>query len=111
MYPGIGLGAILIHASKISMEMIAAGSGALGALAPALKNKDLALLPDISDVWGVSIDVAKAVIRKGIEQGHSRVTGIPTHDEAAFADWIEKQMWHPEYRPLVKVDVHAPAKI
>jgi malate dehydrogenase (oxaloacetate-decarboxylating) len=46
IYPGLGHGAILAEASKMTDKMIVAGSKRLSELAPALQDPSKALLPD-----------------------------------------------------------------
>jgi len=104
-FPGIGLGAVLSRASRISDKMLLAAIKAIAEHAPALKDPDAPLLPDVADVREVSKDVACAVIKCAVEEGLARVAGIPEEDEGegGLKTWVDMQMWEPEYRPLRKV--------
>ena len=104
VYPGIGLGCVLARADRLTDEMIVAAAHGLAELSPALKDPDLALLPDISDVRQTSVAVAMEVIKQCVKEGLNRVKNIPAKDEELKA-WIEEQMFVPEYRPLEKVDL------
>jgi len=104
VYPGIGLGCVLSRAERLTKEMIAAAAHGLAELSPALQNPNKALLPDIEDVRETSIDVALKVIQQSVKEGLNRVKDIPS-DVEELRQWIEKQMWKPEYRELVKVDI------
>lgn len=82
--------------------MIVAAAHGCAELSPALKDPDLALLPDIKDVRSTSIAVAMNVIQQCVKEGLNRVKDIP-EEEDELRNWIEDQMWKPEYRPLQKV--------
>ena len=104
VYPGIGLGCVLARTDRLTDEMIVAAAHGLAELSPALKDPDLALLPDISDVRQTSVAVAMEVIKQCVKEGLNRVKNIPAKDEELKA-WVEEQMFVPEYRPLEKVDI------
>jgi malate dehydrogenase (oxaloacetate-decarboxylating) len=55
IYPGLGLGAILSGAAKMTDKMIIAGTQALAALSPALKNPDDSLLPPFGGGWRLCV--------------------------------------------------------
>lgn len=78
---------------------------ALAAQAPALKDPDAALLPDVVDVREISVKIAAAVIKQAMKDGLAQEKDIPSND-ADLAEWIREQMWTPKYRPLKKVDAH-----
>ncbi|PWW80857.1 malic-domain-containing protein [Tuber magnatum] len=105
-FPGIGLGTVLSRADRISDKMLLAAIRRLAEHAPALKDPDAPLLPDVADVREVSKDVASAVIRCAVREGLARVAGIPKEEEEEgereLKMWVEMQMWEPEYRPLRK---------
>jgi len=100
-FPGIGLGAVLCRAQIISDRMLVAAVKALAAQAPALKDPNKPLLPDIVDVRKVSVEIAKSVIRCAVEDGLAREKEIPRED-GDLEEWIWAQMWDPQYRPLVR---------
>ena len=102
VYPGLGLGCVLSRAERLTDGMIVAAAHGLAELSPALKDPDKALLPDMKDVRGTSVNVAMKVIQQCIKEGLNRVKEIPK-DEGELKAWIEEQMWKPEYRELEKV--------
>ncbi|CDO94906.1 unnamed protein product [Kluyveromyces dobzhanskii CBS 2104] len=118
-FPGIGLGAVLSRSKVISDKMISAAVDQLAALSP-LKpgNSKPGLLPPLEEITHTSARVATAVILQALEEGSARVEeeNIPGTDEKVKVprefdqclDWVVKQMWKPEYRPVVKVE-HDPA--
>lgn len=102
-FPGIGLGAVLSRAKLMTPALLVAATKALAQQAPALKDENAGLLPDVTDVREISVKIAAAVIKKAVEDGLAQEKGIPS-DEADLEQWIRVQMWDPVYRPLKKVD-------
>ncbi|TKA67672.1 hypothetical protein B0A55_08649 [Friedmanniomyces simplex] len=100
-FPGIGLGAVLCRAKLMTPSMLVAATKALAAQAPALKDPDAGLLPDVEDVREISVKIAAAVIRQAEKEGLAREEGIP-EGEGELEEWIREQMWDPVYRPLRK---------
>ena len=82
--------------------MLVAAVKALASQAPALKDPDAALLPDVTDVRELSVQVAAAVIKQAVDDKLAQEEGIPTEDKD-LEEWIREQMWEPKYRPLRKV--------
>jgi malate dehydrogenase (oxaloacetate-decarboxylating) len=103
VFPGIGLGTVLSRAKLITSAMLVEATKALAAQAPAMKDPDAALLPDVEDVREVSVKIAAAVIKQAVKEKVAQEEGIPESDED-LEEWIRVQMWQPEYRPLKKVD-------
>lgn len=114
-FPGIGLGAVLAHASTISDRMISAAVDELAGLS-GLKEGDSTpgLLPGLEDIDNTSTRIAAAVILKAIEEGFARIETEedPEHqgqliqvprDFDDCVEWVKKQMWQPVYRPMEKV--------
>jgi malate dehydrogenase (oxaloacetate-decarboxylating) len=83
--------------------MLVEATKALASQAPAMKDPDAALLPDVEDVREVSVKIAAAVIKQAVKEEVAREEGIPEDDDD-LDEWIRVQMWNPEYRPLKKVD-------
>ncbi|KAF2669030.1 malic-domain-containing protein [Microthyrium microscopicum] len=102
-FPGIGLGAILSRTKLMPAELLVEATKAVAAAAPVLKDPQAGLLPDVSVVRDVSVDIAAAVIKKAVELGLAQETDIP-EDDAVLKDWIREQMWDPVYRELLRVD-------
>ncbi|KAH8431191.1 NAD-dependent malic enzyme [Aspergillus melleus] len=101
-FPGIGLGAVLSRTRIVSNKMLVAAVKALAARSPARQDPNQPLLPDVEDVRGISVDIAKAVIQTAVQEGEAQEQNIPTAEEE-LDEWIRVQMWEPVYRPLVKV--------
>jgi len=103
VYPGIGLGCVLSRADRLSKMMIVTAAQGLAELSPALEDPDKALLPDVEDVRPTSVHVAMKVIQQCVSEKLNRVKDIP-EDETELKEWIQDQMWKPEYRELEKVE-------
>ncbi|KAI1496851.1 NAD-dependent malic enzyme [Biscogniauxia marginata] len=106
VFPGIGLGAVLSRASRVTDGMLVAAVASLADLSPALRDDDTApLLPGVEHVRAVSVRVARGVIRAAVADGVATESGIPAGDEDGELDaWIREQMWDPVYRPLRRVE-------
>ncbi|CAI6332871.1 unnamed protein product [Periconia digitata] len=102
VFPGIGLGTVLSRAKLITTAMLVEATKALASQAPAMKDPDAALLPDVEHVREVSVKIAAAVINQAVKEGVSQETEIPDK-EKDLEEWIRVQMWNAEYRPLKKV--------
>ncbi|KAI4142470.1 MAG: hypothetical protein LQ340_007333 [Diploschistes diacapsis] len=107
VFPGIGLGCVLSRARLLSDKMLVAACKTLAAQAPALKDPDRGLLPDVVDVREISVRIAGAVVRQAVEEGLSQAQGIPGRgedgEEEELEEWVRAQMWEARYRPLRKV--------
>jgi len=112
IFPGIGLGAVLARATKITKDQIAAAVEELAAQSPVLRNSEAPLLPSIEDIRAISARIATAVVLQSKAEGTAKVEdfesyssdeliNIPdTFDECH--EWVLSQMWKPEYRRLVR---------
>ena len=104
MFPGIGLGVVLSRSKLLTPAMIVAATKALAAQAPALRDSDAALLPDVTDVRKISVQIAAAVIKQAVRDDLAQEEHIPSND-SDLEQWIKAQMWNSEYRPLRKVSL------
>lgn len=100
-FPGIGLGCVLSRSKLLSDKMLVSAVKALAGEAPALKDPDKGLLPDVVDVREISVKIARAVIKTSVEEGLAQEEGIP-EDEGEIEEWVRAQMWDPRYRELLK---------
>lgn len=89
----------------MTTSLVIEATKAVAAQAPALKEPKAGLLPEVTEVREVSVQVAKAVIRKAVEEGLNQEVRIPT-DEAELEEWIRAQMWDAKYRAYRKVESH-----
>jgi malate dehydrogenase (oxaloacetate-decarboxylating)(NADP+) len=92
IFPGVGLAAVSIRASRITDEMFLA---AARALAEQVSPQDLAqgsLYPPLSTVRSVSAHIAAAVAEVAFAQGHAGIAKPPQ-----LRAFMEAQMYVPDY--------------
>jgi malate dehydrogenase (oxaloacetate-decarboxylating) len=92
IFPGLALGIISSHAKHVSDAMIKASALALAALSPTRKDKRANLLPPLSNIRSVSLEVAKAVGSQAIQDGLAAV------DAAGFEKELAANIWDPAYK-------------
>ena len=90
LYPGLGLGAIVSRASRISDGMFAAAANAVSSLV-AVRQPGASLLPQTDDLRSVSVTVAIAVAETAAEEGLARV------ELGDIVQQVQDAMWYPEY--------------
>ncbi|MEV6005343.1 NAD-dependent malic enzyme [Streptomyces sp. NPDC051976] len=91
IFPGLGLGAIVVRASRITDRMITAAAEAVASRAPAD-----ALLPPVSDLAATSHAVALAVALAALHDGVA-LSPLPAPD---IPQALTTATWHPHYRPI-----------
>jgi malate dehydrogenase (oxaloacetate-decarboxylating) len=91
LYPGLGLGAIVSKASRISEGMFAAAVSAVSSLVT-VRQPGASLLPHIDDLRSVSATVAVAVAEAAVEEG---LAGVQLVD---IVQQVQDAMWQPRYR-------------
>ena len=92
IFPGVGLGAIAVQASRITDAMFMAAAKALAALSPARQDPNGNLLPPVTELRQISIAVARAVAVQAIKEGLT-----PGIDEDEIDAAIAAKMWSPRY--------------
>ena len=93
LYPGLGLGAIVSRASRISDGMFAAAANAVSSLVT-VRQPGASLLPHIDDLRSVSVTVAVAVAEAAVAEG---LAGVEFGD---IVQQVQDAMWQPEYRRI-----------
>ncbi|WP_131104596.1 NAD-dependent malic enzyme [Ornithinimicrobium sufpigmenti] len=97
VFPGIGLGAVAVRATRVTDGMVAAAARAVAERAPA--GRGAALLPPMSQLRSVSAAVAIRVAEAAMAEGvATRELANPLHD-------IHQLMWQPVY-PRVEAVSH-----
>jgi malate dehydrogenase (oxaloacetate-decarboxylating) len=94
LYPGLGLGAIVSRARRISDGMFRAAASAVSSMVT-VRQPGASLLPHIDDLRSVSATVAVAVAEAAIQEG---LAGVQFAD---IVQQVQDAMWQPQYR-LVK---------
>ncbi len=93
IFPGVGLGAIVSKASRVTNGMFLAAARALAECVSDDLLELSSVYPLIDDVRAASQRVAKAVARKAVEEGVAR-------DPEGCEERVESAMWSPEYVEL-----------
>ncbi|KAJ9105993.1 hypothetical protein QFC19_003328 [Naganishia cerealis] len=110
VYPGIGLGAIVSRATRVTDKMIIRAAQALAKMGPASADKpEASLLPDFAgkfschqlskDSQKVAVTIALEVMDQAIQDGVAVL-----EDKALLSNtdarrrYVESKLWRPEYR-------------
>ena len=97
IFPGLGFGAILSNATKVTDGMVLE---AAYALADYIEEKHLPegrIYPPVEELTEVSIQVAARVIAQAMAEGVATTPGL---DEKNLEDYVREQYWKPEYLPV-----------
>jgi malic enzyme len=92
IFPGLGLGALLSRARRITDHMIAAAAQAVTGLTDTT-TQGAPLLPPIDDLRTTSAQIALAVAQAA---AHDGVAGLP----GITAEAVSAAMWQPRYVPV-----------
>jgi malate dehydrogenase (oxaloacetate-decarboxylating) len=92
IFPGLGLGALLSRARRITDHMITAAAQAVAELTDTAR-PGASLLPPIDDLRATSARVALAVALAAAHDGVADRPGIT-------ADAVDAAMWKPQYAPV-----------
>ena len=92
VFPGLGLGALLSRARRITDHMITAAARAVAGLTDTA-TPGASILPPIDDLRATSARVALAVAHAAADDG---VAGRP----GLTADAVDAAMWKPQYAPV-----------
>lgn len=95
IFPGIGLGALAVGASRISDGMFMAAAKALASSSPARDNPRHNLLPPISALREIAAKVALAVAMQAHKEGQATSVTVDQIQER-----IRAKIWTPRYVPL-----------
>ena len=100
IFPGVGLGATVVGAKRITDRMLFAAAKALSELVTDEQLEAGRILPPVSDIRMVAARVAAAVAASGIADGI--VTNTPPAGD--LVAYMTKRMYDPVYAPLVCKD-------
>ncbi|MFC8342814.1 NAD-dependent malic enzyme [Streptomyces sp. NPDC057280] len=97
VFPGLGLGAVVARATRVTDGMLAAAAHAVAAQVDPTA-PGAAILPLTNELRRTSTAVAVAVARAAAEDGVARTTIDATVEER-----VRAAMWEPVYRPVTAV--------
>ena len=94
VFPGLGLGAIAVRATKITDSMLSAAAHAVASLVD-ISGRGGPLLPEVAALRDTSRTVAVAVAEAAIADG---VATAKVPDD--LSGYVRGLMWQPAYRPV-----------
>ncbi|KAL5522749.1 hypothetical protein ACEPAG_8767 [Sanghuangporus baumii] len=95
IFPGLGLGAILSQATRVSDAMVEAASMAL---ADSLNDEERALdmiYPRIERIREISAQIAVRVIRGAQKDGTDQTTSLRALNDEELIHYVKSKMWQP----------------
>ncbi|MDF2696243.1 MAG: malic protein NAD-binding protein [Labilithrix sp.] len=96
VFPGLGFGAILTEARRITDGMVAEAAQALAELTLERYGSEGLIYPPVDDLGEASVRVAARVARKAIAEGVATRTDLPDDLEAH----VRRLAWTPRYLPF-----------
>ena len=96
VFPGIGLGAMVVGANEVTDAMIASSSTALAASLNKDEIRERRVIPGIARLWEVCGDIAIAVAHQAIDDGVARVS-----DKSSLEKRIASKRWKPDYPQII----------
>jgi malate dehydrogenase (oxaloacetate-decarboxylating) len=94
IFPGLGLGAIAVRASRITDGMLSAAAHAVASLVDT-SAPGTPLLPEVEALRDTSLAVAVAVVQA------ARADGVASRPaDGVIRDPVRAMMWQPAYRPV-----------
>ena len=94
IFPGMGLGAIVAEAREITDEMFLLAAQTLSGMISNERLASGALYPAVSELRGVSRQIAMKVVCQSRDCGVGRL-----YRDEEVADAVDAAMWYPEYLP------------
>jgi malate dehydrogenase (decarboxylating) len=106
VFPGLGLGSILVGSDHISDGMLNAAAEAIPRSIPAEGAKRGEIYPRIANIRDISVKVASAVMRQAVKEGREgrggKISEILRLDGMEGVErYVRSSMYYPEYRPTV----------
>jgi malate dehydrogenase (oxaloacetate-decarboxylating) len=97
VFPGLGFGAVLARARKVTDSMVLSGAYALAAYTAALHPDRV--YPPVADLRAVSVEVAAAVMGAASVDGVADEPSIADLDHDARVAYVQARFWEPRYLP------------
>jgi malic enzyme len=99
IFPGVGLGAWISHAERITDPMFAAAARACAACVAPDKLAQGIILPTVGEIRRVSRAVALAAAQEAVRSGVA-----PEQSHEHLEERLELEIWEPQYMELVRED-------
>ena len=95
IFPGLGLGAILARASKVTDSMVEASSlGLADSLTAEERSLDM-IYPRVERIREISTQIATKVIRAAQRAGVDGNAEIRELWDDQLGEWVKSKMWNP----------------
>lgn len=101
IFPGLGLGAILSNATRVTEEMVFAASETLAQQVTQKETEDGMIYPSLDRIRQVSLNIAVAVINTAVKNGYGTMP-----DCKDLNDYVLENMYDPFYK---NSDISKPA--
>ena len=98
IFPGMGLGIIAVKARHVNDKMFMVAAKALAACSPTAQNPSANLLPPLTDIRDVSLQVALAVAKEAVSSGLA-----PHYTDEQIEKLVRDKVWTPKYLPYKKI--------
>jgi malate dehydrogenase (oxaloacetate-decarboxylating)(NADP+) len=96
IFPGVGLGAVVCGADKITDEMFFTAAKTLAHMVTAEELAAGTIYPDLGKIRQISLAIAAAVCRLAWDQGIAKYV-----EPEDIRQHVRECMYHPDYRPYV----------
>lgn len=96
IFPGVGLGAVVSGASKVTDEMFFTAAKTLARMVTEEELAAGTVYPDLAKIRHISLAIASAVARLAWEQGLAKY-----EEPEDIRQYVRDRMYHPDYRPFV----------
>jgi malic enzyme len=95
VFPGVGLGLWVGRVRRVTDAMFLDAARALAQLVSPADLEQGAVFPELTRIRDCSHQVACAVIRRAVAEGHASPEILP-----GLEDTVSRAMWFPNYRPI-----------
>jgi len=96
IFPGVGLGAVVCGARKVTDEMFFVAAKTLAHMVTEEELEAGTIYPDLAKIRQISLAIAAAVARLAWEQGLAEYA-----EPKDIRQYVRDRMYHPDYRPYV----------
>jgi malate dehydrogenase (oxaloacetate-decarboxylating)(NADP+) len=96
IFPGVGLGAVVSGARKVTDEMFFTAAKTLAHMVTEEELEAGTIYPDLAKIRTISLAIASAVARLAWEQGLAKYA-----EPKDIRQYVRDRMYHPDYRPYV----------
>lgn len=98
IFPGLGLGAVSVKATRVTDSMILKAAETLALMSPTHLDSSANLLPPLSSSREIAFEIACAVAKEAMECGVAE-----RKSEEELLKTLRVKIWEPEYLPYKKI--------